>query len=360
VVIAFKERYRSMGGRRIQLSNKWTQTLLHAAAWGALIGVPFLFTPPPLPIDDFQPTQWVLLPANLMLIFCFYFNALVLVPRVLYRYGSRAYGLAAIAGVALGATLLFFIVQFVQEIRGLPPFIRLPFVPFPVLFVGALSLAWRLVHDQSRSEESRQRRETENLRNELAFLRSQISPHFLFNVLNSTVALARKRSDRLEPALLRLSSLLRYMLYESDDDRVGLDREIEYLRAYIDLQLLRFGDSVTVTLDAPAPDVLAAHTIEPMLLIPFLENAFKHGVGFVTNPVIGARLRIESSMLIFEVRNPYIATSSPPDSLEKNSGIGLANVTRRLHLLYAHTHALQACPSADGQWYEVHLRLPLR
>ncbi len=345
--------------------NRWLWLVPHLLGWSALILAPIVLAPVlPNIVHPYRPKIWTVFPINLVLMGAFYFNGLVLVPRVLYRRGTAAYGLVAVAALIIGGWLISTMAGWTQPLNRLPPFVQFPLTTFPLLFVGALSLAWYLVRDQRQSEERRRLRETENLRNELAFLRSQISPHFLFNVLNSTVALARKRSDRLEAALLRLSSLLRYMLYESDDDRVGLDREVEYLRAYIDLQLLRFGDGVTVSLDVPTNEQLAAHAIAPMLLIPFLENAFKHGVGLVPDPVIEVSLRLAPPHLHFQVRNRFVRTSALNDaeSLEKDSGIGLANVTRRLELLYQNTHTLSAQPTKDGsngEWFEVRLRLPL-
>ena len=95
--------------------------------------------------------------------------------------------------------------------------------------------------DQIKNETKAKERETENLKTELSFLRSQVSPHFMFNVLNNMVALARKHSDQLEPSLIKLSSLLRYMLYETNEQSVALEKEVEYLQSYIDLQQQRFG-----------------------------------------------------------------------------------------------------------------------
>ncbi|MBC7400328.1 MAG: histidine kinase, partial [Mucilaginibacter sp.] len=180
-------------------------------------------------------------------------------------------------------------------------------------------------------------RETAHLESELTFLRSQISPHFMFNILNNLVALARKKSDDLEPAIMNLSQLMRYMLYESDDHRVFLSKEIEYIKSYINLQMLRFGSNVKINVDIHGDTDL--YTIEPMLLIPFVENAFKHGTGMVENPVIDISISVDADthLMHFKVGNKV----SPMDvSKDNNSGIGISNVKRRLAILHPGKHNL--------------------
>jgi LytS/YehU family sensor histidine kinase len=207
---------------------------------------------------------------------------------------------------------------------------------FPALFFLACSTSYTLLRDRLRYERLAKEKETENLKTELAFLRSQVSPHFMFNVLNNMVSLARKKSDLLEPSLIKLSSLLRYMLYETDEEKVLLEREIEYLRSYIDLQKQRFGSKVKVNFSTE--DIDSAYLIEPMLLIPFVENAFKHGTGMIQNPEINIVLKAKNNLLQFMVSNPYDSTTI--EIKDKTSGIGLTNVKRRLNLLYDGDYSL--------------------
>src|SRR5205085_7019396 len=112
------------------------------------------------------------------------------------------------------------------------------------------------------------------LKSELSFLRSQISPHFMFNVINNIVALARKKSDLVEPSLIQLSQLMRYFLYDSNAEKVPLEKEVKYLENYIALQQQRIGNNI---IKLNISGVHGGYEIEPMLLIPFVENAFKHG-----------------------------------------------------------------------------------
>jgi LytS/YehU family sensor histidine kinase len=175
----------------------------------------------------------------------------------------------------------------------------------------------------------------------------------MFNVLNNMVALARKKSDVLEPSLIKLSQLLRYMLYETDEDKVLLEKEVDYLQSYIDLQKQRFGKNVVIDTSWRVKE--SGYTIEPMLLIPFVENAFKHGTGLIMNAEIDVRLEVEQGMLLFTVRNRY--NDEAGETKDKTSGIGLNNVKRRLNLLYHQNYTL-AIDKKDG-WFTVNLQLKL-
>jgi LytS/YehU family sensor histidine kinase len=193
----------------------------------------------------------------------------------------------------------------------------------------------RLTSDRVQFEKDRKESETENLKSELSLLRSQVSPHFMFNVLNNMVALARKKSDLLEPSLIKLSRLLRYMLYETNESSVLLEREVEYLQSYIDLQKQRFGNYITIHTSFDVTDT--GSMIEPMLLIPFVENAFKHGSG-IKDAFIFISLTQQESILTFKVQNRY--ENNPHNPKDNTSGIGLSNVKRRLSLLYQNNHNL--------------------
>lgn len=144
---------------------------------------------------------------------------------------------------------------------------------------------------------------------------------------------------------------MRYMLYEADEEKVALEKETEYLQSYIDLQKQRFGNNVAVNFSHKQSD--KNYDIEPMLLIPFVENAFKHGTGMIENAVIDIDLKAKENMLHFTVRNKY-----NPESIEikdKTSGIGMTNVKRRLNLLYGGNNSL-LITKKDG-WFIVSLQL---
>jgi LytS/YehU family sensor histidine kinase len=191
---------------------------------------------------------------------------------------------------------------------------------------------------------------------ELKFLRSQISPHFIFNVMANLVSLARKKSSQMEPALMMLSDLMRYMLYESDQHKVLLSTEINYLKSYIALQKLRFGDEVSIIENTDIPDhLLNQYSIQPMLLIPFVENAFKHGID-VEAPFIQINTSIDNNRLQFTVKNKF--NRSVKGIKDDTEGIGLENVKSRLALLYPQNHTLVI--TDNNFLFEVQLTLLLQ
>ena len=325
-------------------SNKWVTVLLHSAAWVLLFSLPYLLKPPANPDEPVKPeyemttVRFILFRiGDLMLIGLFYLNALLLIPRLFYKKKYSLYIISLLASFA-GYVLLYWLVTItLTPVDKSLQFRRhLFFCTFIFIFIMACSIAYKVIRDQIIADNLAKEKENENLKTELSLLRSQVSPHFMFNVLNNMVALARKQSDLLEPSLIKLSSLMRYMLYETDEEKVSLEKETEYLESYIDLQRQRFSKKVIINVNMHPADKL--YDIQPMLLIPFVENAFKHGTGLIEQPQIDIDLKAENNMLYFTVSNKYDPVSV--EIKDKASGIGLVNVQRRLNLLYPHQHTL--------------------
>ena len=292
---------------------------------------------------------------NLIYIGFFYLNALWLIPHFIYKRKYKQW--AAIIIVCFLAILfitwltLFLLMEQGQSTFNVRGHILFNFFFF--LFFLTSSTAYRMIKDRARADRFAREKENENLKTELSLLRSQASPHFMFNVLNNMVALARKKSDLLEPSLLKFSSLMRYMLYEADEDKVSLEKEIDYLQSYIDLQQQRFGKNVQVNVSLQKID--DNYEIEPMLLIPFVENAFKHGTGLIEGAMIKIQLKVENNKLDFIVQNKYDPSST--EVKDKTSGIGLTNVKRRLNLLYGNKQCLLI--TQTDNWFNVSLQLNL-
>ncbi len=259
----------------------------------------------------------------------FYLNAYFLFPRFATRKRWPLYLLSIVALIAFSFYAKLFVLQ-LNDAGFTITHINLRFLIFPpVPFIIAgiiLQVITRRVHAERLQKEQQAAR----LATELKFLRNQVSPHFLFNMMTNMVALARQKSDLLEPSLMKLSDLLRYMLYESENDKFTIADEAAYLKSYIELQHLRFGDDVNVQMQIDNKD--PGCFIEPMLLIPFVENAFKHGIGMVHNPYIHICLTVKEQQLYFSVINRY---SKHNNAKDKSPGIGLENVRNRLQLLYA-------------------------
>jgi LytS/YehU family sensor histidine kinase len=226
---------------------------------------------------------------------------------------------------------------------------------FPLIMVSAIASTYGLLLAFIEQESLKEEQASEQMKAELSFLRSQISPHFIFNILNSIVYLIRtKASEQAEDVTMRLSSLMRYMLYDSDQTMVPLTNELAYLENYIDLQKMRFDGNVDF--DFQVKGKADGHMIEPMLLIPFVENAVKHGVGLVDKPFIQVILETTEHGLHFLVKNKK--GKEEQVFKDPSSGIGLKNVRRRLELLYPKKHALTILE--DDVNFSVDLQLTLK
>jgi two-component system, LytTR family, sensor kinase len=340
-------------------TKRWVVISLHILFWVLLLLAPLLLRPTfanaPGTVSRHDGQKFLILhTANMfMRMSLFYLNANYFIPEMIYKKKYNRYIAALLLAliIMLGVDRLVFQLVGIEWKYNIWNFFvfNLPYF----LFIVITSSAYRLIRDRIESDKRRKERETEHLKTELSFLRSQVSPHFMFNVLNNMVALARKKSDLLEPSLIKLSSLLRYMLYETDEEKVLVEKEVDYLQSYIDLQQQRFGRNVQI--QTSLNNIEPGHTIEPMLLIPFVENAFKHGTGLITDARIETSLSIKQGVLSFKVRNRY--QDFVIDPKDKTSGIGLNNVKRRLNLLYEHNYKL-TIDRQDG-WFTVDLQLNL-
>jgi len=340
---------------KILLKSKYITISLHVLIWAMILLTPYFISNAHnhyklnnLPVGYF-------IVGDLIHIAVFYTNAFGLWPRFLNRQRYGMYVLGAVALIICGFELKMGIQRiFFSEIPKEYASTRILLMPSIGIFV--ISCLYRIILDRVRFERQQKERQAAQLATELKFLRSQISPHFLFNVLTNLVSLARKRSDLLEPSLIKLSELMRYMLYDTQGKKVTLGTEIDYLNSYIELQKLRFGNDIAVTnrIDAGGSD--RNLTIEPMLLIPFVENAFKHGVGHSGEPRIDIRLSVDREWMQFEVENTVFDPGDTAGAAE-HSGLGLNNVATRLKLLYPDHHTLSI--RNEDQLFHITLTLQL-
>lgn len=341
-------------------NRPWLVIVLSVVGWLLFLSLPLLMRPgsrhhngaPPIHRPDDYSMAILHMMINASMIPLFYFQIVFIYPRTLAQKKNGWFFAAQVGllGVLIVTSRLFSNIVFPFTGRPIPYI----FIIMNYLFVMMIAYSYIFVSDNMARERREKEKENEALQAELTFLRWQISPHFLFNSLNNMVALARKRSDNLEPMLIQLSTLMRYMLYETDERKVLLSREADYLKSYIELQSLRFGNEIRIHTDIVIPP--GDHTaIEPMLLIPFVENAFKHGTGMIVAPEITIYLRHENSNLLFMVKNKY--QPGLEGSKDNAGGIGLANLQRRLNLLYPGRHEL-SIQIADG-WYMATLNIDL-
>jgi LytS/YehU family sensor histidine kinase len=196
----------------------------------------------------------------------------------------------------------------------------------------------------------------EHLRTELELLKSQINPHFLFNTLNNLYGIIRKSDERAARGVATLSSLMRYMIHESNVERIELHKEVEQIKRFIELQQLRFHEDDDVTVTLKTNGRIDGIALPPMLLLPFVENAFKHGISLSRPSYINIRIDGEDAALRFTVRN-----SLHRENMEQRAGtrgIGLQNVKRRLELLFGDRYELNI--RNDGKEHRVSLLLQLQ
>ena len=210
---------------------------------------------------------------------------------------------------------------------------------FIVLFIGLL----RFAADWLELDSHRRQLETEKLNAELKFLKAQVNPHFLFNTLNNLYYLSTIKSDTAPVVISKLAEVMRYMIYDSNHDQIELAKEIEYMQHYIGLERLRLRDGVPLEFEVTGRTDIP---ISPLILITFLENAFKHGVSNGNDHCwIKARLDVEDTRMVYRIANSKVKTVSyPPDG----EGIGLKNVKRRLDLSYPGKHRLDIEDQEDS------------
>lgn len=289
-----------------------------------------------------------------------YLNLYILIPRFLYTRKYGQYALVLFAAMAV-CPLLHESFEYIYAVfleKHDPAKLRI-FTPgnwfiglIQCIYVLGLATGIKFVKDTLINQQIQKEREKQYLETELKFLRTQIQPHFFFNTLNNIYSLTLKKSDQAPEIILKLSDLMSYMLYESTAPLVPLDKEIDYLHNYLDVEQLRFGNRLTISFNIEGDTT--GIQIPPMILILFLENSFKHGVkNNISNILLTICLRVESDHLLFHVENPISEEEKDPNA----KGIGLSNVRRRLDLLYGDRHTLDI-RETEGRFI-VTLKMPL-
>ncbi len=290
----------------------------------------------------------------------FYFVAYFLVPRLLWRDKKTLFWLSCIIVFLvvmifrLQWETLYWSLREGEKFRM--PLSKISKNLFRDYAVIALGVCLKIIRDWDKKDRIATQLTAEKRDAELQFLRAQIHPHFLFNTLNNLYGLSLKNSPHTPDSILKLSGLLDFILYECNEEKIPLRKEIELIRHYIDLERLRFGERLALTFEPKVPnDELL---IAPLLLLPFVENAFKHGAANTTSDTVFVKigLYVEGQTLFFQVensRNNRVKNGSD----NGHKGIGLRNVEKRLALLYAGRCALEKVEGED--MFLIALRLDL-
>ncbi len=237
------------------------------------------------------------------------------------------------------------IAESIEEGNHEPRFQRPPFKLMQIygysllsIVIVSFSIGLRAIEQYTASEKRQKELEKEKLNSELAFLKNQVSPHFFFNTLNNIYSMVAINTDDAQAAILKLSKLMRYLLYESEHGETMLSAELEFMRHYIDLMQLRVSKKVDIQIDLPHDHEHLK--IPPLLFIPFIENAFKHGISYRDKSFIKVEMKTSDDKIHFTCENS-IAREKKEKRDENHSGIGLENVKKRLNLLFAGKHDLK-------------------
>ena len=358
--------------------------LLHALVWG-LVAVLLVAQQPDYPgpkPPEFWLTQAVVFG---LLVGVFYLNVAWAAPRLLYGGKWWAYG-------ALNAGLVLVVLaghQQVEQRLGVPELVAAareavlnppnpwsgprphplpgpeesgallsPGVLLLALLVLGIATSLAAMQKGQRDAESRLELERRQVATELSLLKAQINPHFFFNTLNNIYALTLLDADQARAALHRLSRMMRYVLYESPAGHTRLSQEIGFLQDYIELMHLRLTSKVQVRFERPDP-LSPDPFIAPMLLQPFVENAFKHGVSATAPSIISIELRQPTAATVLLCVRNTVFPDRPAAPDDEPGGIGLVNTQRRLDLLYPHAHTVRVVPRNAANEYEVCLHLNL-
>lgn len=293
------------------------------------------------------------------LLLTFYSNYLYAIDKLLYRKRYVAFVVFNIALLLFTDTLELLVEYFFNPERyhhKRPGVVQTIFVYnrliFTALGVGA-SLAVRYYKKLADSEKEKEQLENEKLTSEISLLKYQMQPHFFFNTLNNIYALIAKSPNDAQKAVHRLSKMMRYILYENTSETINLSKEIEFIENYNELMLLRMNGKVKVTSDIAecGEDV----NIPPLLLIPLIENAYKHGVTYTDESFITSKLTLDGGRLIFTVENSLIKSENEDRS---HSGIGLQNLQKRLEILYG-KEATFTAGETDRDTFRAELSIPL-
>ena len=340
------------------MKNLFITISIHVIAWGLLLMVPFLSTYQV--IKSFAPTDNIsfvpIIILSLFLIVIFYFNYFVLIPKFLLLKKYLLYVITLVLSIVTAFVLsgVFFnlfdfnpdnIASINPVLIKIEPIMRAN--AFLMLIISILASISLTINNHLRQLEK------EKLVAQISSLKSQINPHFLFNTLNNIYATAIDTSPRTADMVDKLSEMMRYTMKETQNDFVPLEEEINYLNNFIELQKLRL--ERTIKFDYTIEGEFSELQIAPMLLIPFVENAFKHGVNSEQDSNIRINIKANESELHFLVANNKVNIQS--DIKENSGGLGIENTKHRLALIYPSKHLLTIKETENDFIVSLHINL---
>jgi len=292
---------------------------------------------------------------------CFYIvlvnvNLRFLLPRLMQSQSMIIYTSSLLGlGIVLTPIKIWFNTHFCYGDLLCPNWITdAKFHYISMIVLAAISSLVRIPLDWLTVQKEKKELITKNVQTELQFLKNQINPHFLFNTLNNLYALTLKKSDDAPDVVLKLSDMMRYMLYECNEKEVPLEKEIQYIKNYIELEKIRLSKNAEINISIEGE--YQSTRVAPLLFIPFIENSFKHGIKTsLNNAFINIQFMITDQEIQFIVKNSKSDHLPGHGHARKVGGIGLVNVKKRLELIYPKTHQLEINSLPDA--YEIQLNI---
>lgn len=354
---------------RINLTNKAKalDLLIQVIVLTMVFVIPEFF----FSLGNSRPVSYGIYIHTILCIITFYFNYFFLIDRYLFRKKTFTYiALALLTAVVM--VMLMVVIQYTIIVHG-PDFPtkqaqweNLHRHRFYLFFIGSitrefamiilttgLSIALKFSMRWAKIEKMKEKIISEQRDMELRNLKNQLNPHFLFNTLNNIYALIEIDKDKAQQTVHELSKLLRYTLYENNEKEVTLDKELNFMRSYIELMKLRLGSNVKLTVDIPEENV--SHLkIAPLMFISMVENAFKHGVSSTKPSEISIKMTVDGNRVCCHVENSHFPK---PETDKSGSGIGLSNLSRQLSLLYEGRHCFQSGVVGDKYVSDLQIEL---
>ncbi|MEL6535132.1 MAG: histidine kinase [Bacteroidota bacterium] len=296
-----------------------------------------------------------------------YFNLYYLIPKLLFPKRKYGWYLAALLGITLALSLLRVVLTYVLVTNEVWPesgreenlfdFNYILAVFIGELYVVGVTGSIKLTIDWVRNRERTSQLEKMNLETELAYLKSQVQPHFFFNTLNNLYSLTLVKSDKAPETVMKLSELMSYVIYQGQESEIHLSAVVNHIHNYLDLEKLRYGDKLEI--DFSIEGELGGVRVAPLLLIPFVENAIKHGGKDEQGKIpLKLSLCVKEHQLRFQTQNfKAPAVNGHTMEADRKGGIGLANARRRLKLLYADRYSLDI--QDEAPYFTVDLTVPL-
>ena len=352
------------------LSGKWIQVVLHVLIWTILIIIPLYLAN--RYGGDRRFFRLFFIKDIIIYGLLFYINYLILVPQLFFKRKRLRYVIIIMVLI----TGFYFLSYLPHEYlvkrpetgqNTAPPGERHGKSPAAFRMVHAynytlasvvivfLSLGLGSLNRQTQIERKQEQLEKEKLNSELAFLKNQISPHFFFNTLNNIYSLIEINKEDAKDSIIKLSKLMRYLLYESDHGEIPLGKEIDFMNHYIDLMKLRLTEKVNLNVKFPSTEVNLS--VPPLLFIPFIENAFKHGTSSHDESLIDISMQLHRNILTFCCKNTMVRANNGSEDLT-DAGVGLENAIKRLNLLFPDSHTLKI--SQEDNLYIVFLEIKLQ